>query len=35
MLTGKDFWVGVFVGVVGVWAYHAFLKPLPGKTAGA
>lgn len=31
----KTFWVGVVVGVVGVWAYHAFLKPLPRPTPGA
>jgi hypothetical protein len=30
MLSGK-FLFGVAVGVVGVWAYHAFVKPLPRK----
>lgn len=24
---------GVVVGVAGVWAYHAFVKPLPRKSA--
>lgn len=28
---GKGFWWGVGVGVVGTWAFHAFLKPLPTK----
>lgn len=25
------FWTGVLVGVVGVYAYHRFVSPLPGK----
>ena len=29
----RQFLWGVVVGVAGVWAYHAFVKPLPGKTA--
>ncbi len=24
------FWSGVIAGVAGVWAYHHFVKPLPG-----
>jgi hypothetical protein len=28
----KNFWVGVVVGVAGVWAYHKFA---PGKGLGA
>lgn len=24
------FWGGVVVGVVGVWAFHKFVRPLPG-----
>lgn len=24
------FWHGVILGVGGVWAYHHFVKPLPG-----
>jgi hypothetical protein len=30
----KNFWMGVAVGVVGVWAFHAFVKPMPTKTSG-
>lgn len=26
------FWGGVVVGVVGVWAFHRFVKPIPGKS---
>lgn len=26
-----NFWWGVAVGVAGVWAFHRFIKPLPGK----
>lgn len=33
MLTG-NFWVGVLVGVGGVYAYHRWMKPLPTKAAG-
>lgn len=25
------FWTGVVVGVVGVYAFHRFVKPIPGK----
>lgn len=25
------FWGGVVVGVVGVWAFHKFVKAVPGK----
>lgn len=28
-MDGKFVW-GVIVGVAGVWAWHAFAKPLPG-----
>jgi hypothetical protein len=28
-----NFWWGVGVGVVGVWAFHRFVKPIPGKSA--
>jgi hypothetical protein len=24
------FWTGVLVGVAGTWAYHKFVKPMPG-----
>lgn len=27
------FWGGVVVGVAGVWAFHKFVRPLPGKGA--
>lgn len=30
----RKFVWGVIVGVAGVWAYHAFIRPLPGKSAG-
>jgi len=26
----KSFWVGVLLGVGGVWAFHAFIRPMPG-----
>lgn len=25
-----NFWLGVGVGVAGVWAYHHWMRPLPG-----
>ena len=25
---------GVIVGIAGVWAYHHFVKPLPGAATG-
>lgn len=28
------FWVGLIVGVAGVWAYHHFVHPLPGASKG-
>jgi hypothetical protein len=28
------FWWGVLAGVGGVWAYHHFVKPLPGAATG-
>lgn len=24
------FWTGVIVGFAGAWAYHKFVKPMPG-----
>lgn len=30
-MTTKEFWIGAILGVAGVWAYHRFVKPLPGK----
>lgn len=30
-MGSKSFWMGVGAGVVGTWAYHAFVKPLPKK----
>jgi hypothetical protein len=30
----RSFLWGVVVGVGAMWAYHAFVKPLPGKTSG-
>lgn len=24
------FWGGVVVGVIGVWGFHKFVRPLPG-----
>lgn len=29
----NNFWVGVVVGVGGVWVYHRFVKPMPTKAA--
>lgn len=31
----KSFVWGVIVGVGGVWAYHAFLRPLPSAKSGS
>ncbi len=31
MTSSKLFWVGV--GVAGTWAFHKFVKPLPGANA--
>lgn len=31
----KSFVWGVLVGVGGVWAYHAFLRPLPTAKSGS
>jgi hypothetical protein len=28
------FWGGVVVGVAGVWAFHRFVRPLPGAKSG-
>lgn len=28
------FWWGVILGVGGTWAFHKFVKPLPGGSAG-
>lgn len=28
------FWGGVVIGVVGVWGFHKFVRPLPGGKAG-
>ncbi len=25
------FWTGVIVGVAGTWAFHKFVRPLPGS----
>lgn len=25
----RSFWWGVAAGVLGVWAFHAFVKPMP------
>lgn len=27
----KNFWWGVVIGVAGTWAFHKFVKPMPGK----
>jgi hypothetical protein len=29
--VNRSFVWGVIVGVGGVWAYHRFVKPIPGK----
>lgn len=34
MLSDSRFWAGLIVGVVGVWAYHHFMSPLPGGKRG-
>jgi hypothetical protein len=31
MLKDSRFWWGVGLGVVGTWAFHAFVKPMPRK----
>lgn len=32
-MNGSFVW-GVVIGVVGVWAFHRFVKPIPGKNGG-
>jgi len=27
-----NFWWGVAVGIGGTWAFHRWIKPLPGKS---
>jgi len=29
----NSFWGGVVVGVLGVWAFHKWVRPLPGGSA--
>jgi hypothetical protein len=33
--VNKSFVWGVVVGLAGTWAYHAFLRPLPGTKSGS
>lgn len=33
MMDRRFVW-GLVIGVAGVWAYHAFVKPLPGTKTG-
>lgn len=28
----NHFYIGIVVGVAGIWAFHKFVRPLPGKT---
>lgn len=30
-----NFWTGVLVGVAGVYVFHRFVSPIPGKSAGS
>lgn len=30
-MNKAEFWWGALVGVAGVWAFHKFVKPIPGK----
>ena len=32
-MRGHPFFWGVVTGMVGVWAYHHFVRPLPGGGA--
>lgn len=34
MLGDSRFWMGALVGILGVWAYHHFMNPLPGAKRG-
>lgn len=27
----RSFWLGALVGAGGLWAFHRFVKPVPGK----
>jgi hypothetical protein len=29
MLRSGTFWIGVIAGIAGLYAYHAFIKPVP------
>ena len=31
MIGSQNFWLGVIVGVGGVYAFHRFVRPIPGK----
>lgn len=33
MIKDSKFWWGVLIGVGGTWAFHAFIRPMPGKSA--
>lgn len=31
MLTDRRFVFGVATGLIGLWAFHRFVRPVPGK----
>ena len=31
MLTSRPFVMGVAAGLIGLWAFHRFVRPVPGK----
>lgn len=33
MLTSGRFWIGVGVGVIGVYAVHRWIKPMPSSAS--
>ena len=34
MLGSSEFWTGAVVGVVGVWAWHRWVKPMATTKSG-
>jgi len=34
-MVRMNFWTGILFGVVGVWAFHHFVSPVPGPNVAA
>lgn len=33
-MLNSSFWTGVGAGLLGLWAFHKFVKPIPTKAGG-